>query len=84
MSDAPSAAATAFAYAGVTDETTTKRNFAAIAGGSALLGGIAGVALAVPLAAAAGLAVYVATAIDMAIGLALIGGLIGANIAGTD
>jgi len=28
--------------------------------------------------------VYVATAIDVAIGLALIGGLIGANIAGTD
>ena len=61
-----------------------KRSFRAIAGGGALLGALAGVAIAVPLTAAQGLAVFTASAIDMAIGLALIGGLIGANIAGTD
>ena len=61
-----------------------QRSFRAIAGGGALLGALAGVVIAVPLAAAQGIAVFTASAIDMGIGLALIGGLIGANIAGTD
>jgi hypothetical protein len=60
------------------------RSFAVFAGTGAILGAIAGVVVAVPLAAAEGPAVFLATALDVAAGLALIGGLIAANIAGTD
>jgi hypothetical protein len=61
-----------------------RRSFRSMAGGGALIGALAGVAVAVPLAAPHGLIVFIATAIDVAAGLALIGGLIGANVAGTD
>jgi len=84
MTDALNAVATALTHERVADETATKRSMPAVAGGGALLGGIAGIAIAIALAATAGPAVYIATAIDISVGLALIGGLIGANIAGTD
>jgi hypothetical protein len=74
----------AFTHDEVEVREAPKSRFLAIAGSGALLGGIAGVAIAVPLAASHGLEVFIATAIDVAAGLALIGGLIGANIAGTD
>jgi hypothetical protein len=83
MNDAPAAAA-AVPHDGLADRGTPNRPFVVIAGGGALLGALAGLVVAVPLAAAEGLAVFVATAIDVAVGLALIGGLIGANVAGTD
>jgi len=82
MNDASGAVATALTYEAAHEPP--KRSFAAIAGGGALFGTIAGIAIAVPLAAGAGVEVFIATAIDVAIGLALIGGLIGAHIAGTD
>lgn len=84
MNDARGAVATVFAHDEVADRGAKKLSFATVAGGGAILGGIAGVAAAVPLAAAGGFGVFLATAIDVAAGLALLGGLIGANFAGTD
>jgi len=85
MNDAAaSALVTPVTHEHATDEGAAKRSFAVFAGGGALLGALAGVTIAIPIAAAGGLVLYVATAIDIAFGLALIGGLIGANIAGTD
>jgi hypothetical protein len=66
------------------DSGVTKRSFAVVAGGGAVLGALAGVAIAVALAVTQGPMVLLATALDIAAGLALIGGLIGANFAGTD
>jgi hypothetical protein len=76
--------ATALTHDGATNETATKWSVAAVTAAGALLGGIAGIAIAIPLTATGGVELYIATAIDIGIGLALIGGLIGANIAGTD
>jgi hypothetical protein len=84
MSTAPTAAANAMSYDVTPSVPARKRSFVTIAGGGALLGAVAGVLVAIPIAAAGGVSVYVATAIDVALGFALIGGLIGANIAGTD
>jgi hypothetical protein len=84
MNHAQTADMTALTPDELVDHDAPKRSFLAIAGGGALLGSIAGVAIAVPLAGSQGLDIFTATAIDIAAGLALIGGLIGANIAGTD
>jgi hypothetical protein len=84
MNDTPGAVGTVLTHDDLADRGATKRTFVVIAGSGAMLGAIAGVAIAVPLAAAEGLAVFLATAIDIAAGLALIGGLIGAKVAGTD
>ena len=84
MNDARGAVGMALRHDDDADRRSTKSRFAATAGSGAMLGGIAGVVIAVPLAAAQGLAVYLAAAIDIAAALALIGGLIGANVAGTD
>lgn len=84
MNDMSGAVVTVRGYDDVADRSATRRSFVTIAGTGAMLGGIAGVAIAVGLAATEGVAVFLATAIDIAAGLALIGGLIGANIGGTD
>jgi hypothetical protein len=68
----------------IVERPAAHRRFATIAGSGALIGAIAGVAVAVPLAAPQGWAPFLATALDIAAGMALMGGLIGANIAGTD
>jgi Mg/Co/Ni transporter MgtE len=65
-------------------DTVERADLATVAGRSALVGLITGVVIAIPLAAAAGMSVYIATALDVGAGMALIGALIGANIAGTD
>jgi hypothetical protein len=74
----------AFASQPIAERPAAHRNFATVAGAGALIGAITGVAVALPLAAPQGWAVFLATAIDIAAGMALMGGLIGANIAGTD
>jgi hypothetical protein len=83
MNDAGVAVATVRTHE-VADQSAKTRSFVTCAGSGAFLGGIAGVAIALPLAAAGGVAVFIATAVDVAAGLALLGGLIGANFAGTD
>lgn len=62
----------------------TRYSFAVVAGGGAIIGATVGVIIAILLAAGHGPAVLIANAADIAAGGALLGGLIGANLAGTD
>ena len=84
MDDAQGTAGTALTHDDVADRGSTRWSVADLVVGGAVLGAVAGVAIAVALTTAEGLPVFVAAAIDIAAGLALIGGLIAANFAGTD
>lgn len=82
MGDAESVPFTASTQA--TTAAPNRRSLATVAGGGAVIGALAGVIIAVLLTVGQGAAVMIASAFDVAAGMALIGGLIGANIAGTD